>query len=262
MEVAIVCKPSSQNVKRKVEEFLESKNIKFKSFDTPTNELENFDFIISVGGDGTILKILQEIKNCPPIFGINTGRIGLLTHVSPSEFKTYLERILSGEFEIEECMRLECKISNSSGEVLIRAVNEIAILTSLPAKLIEFSIFIDNVPIDTLRGDGLLISTPIGSTAYALSAGGPIVDPELSSFIIVPIAPFKLKWKPWVINPNRTIKVILHPDKSAFVVADGQKLIKVEPKTEISVFKSKYPAKFFKIKRRLEKIAKNIEEIK
>jgi len=266
MKAAVIYKPSSADIKNEIEQILKEKGVIFKTFDVPTKEIEKFDFIISIGGDGTILRILQEIKHCPPLLGINTGRIGLLTQIYPHEFRNALEKIVRGEIEVEEFMRLNCKISKEyeSGKETetLRAINEIAILTALPAKLIEVSIFVDDTLIDTLRSDGLLISTPLGSTAYALSAGGPIIDPSLDSFLIIPIAPFKLRWKPWVIGPEKKVKVLLHPDKKALVVADGQKVIKINPGTTVFISKSKHPVRFFKINKRFEKIVRKLEELK
>ncbi len=262
MKAAVIFKPKSQEIKSEIEKKLLEKKIEYKIFENPAKEMEKFDFIISVGGDGTILRILQEIDDCPPILGVNTGRIGLLTQISPQDFGKTLDKILNNELEIEEFMRLDCKIVKETEKDILRATNEIAVLTALPAKLIELSIFVDGMLVDSLRGDGLLVSTPLGSTAYALSAGGPIIDPSLDSFLIVPVAPFKLRWKPWVINPKRKIKIILHPDKNALVVADGQKVVKIEPNTELLIWKSNYPIRFFKIGERFERIARKIEEIK
>jgi NAD+ kinase len=259
MKAAIVYKQTSQDVAKEAKEFLEEKGVLVEIFHQPSRELENYDFIVSVGGDGTILSILQTIHRCPPIFGINTGKIGLLTHSKPENFKEGLARVVEGKVGVEEFMRIEAYINDESK---LLAMNEIAILSAIPARLVGMSVSVDGVEIESLRGDGMLFSTPIGSTAYALSSGGPVIDPYLFSILIVPVAPFKLGWKPWVVNANRTTEVRLHPKKRALAIADGQKVIEVSPDDRIRIIKSKYPAVFFKSPvMRLKKIAERLKTI-
>jgi len=248
---AIVYKPDSEKLAYEVKEFLNSKGY---GTDVLKNfvGLESYDFVVVVGGDGTILKTLQFVKDCPPIFAINTGRVGLLTHCEPHEYRSLLIESLES-FEFEEFMRLKCVVDGME----ILALNEFAVLCSIPAKLVEMRVYVDEVMVDSLRCDGILISTPLGSTAYALSTGGPIIDPYLSSVLIVPIAPFKLGWKPWVVREERKIRLSF--DKRVFVIADGQKRVEVEG--EVKVSKSEFPARFFKIRNRLEKLVKKLRRI-
>lgn len=248
MRGAIVHKPDSRALAVEVREFLRSNGFDVR---ISNRRLESYDFIVVVGGDGTILRVLQMLRECPPIFAINTGRIGLLTHCEPEDYKEYLLRSLN-EFDVEEFVRLKC------GDELT-ALNEIAILCSAPAKLVEMRIYVDDVLIDVLRCDGVLISTPIGSTAYALSIGGPIVDTYLSSILIVPVAPFKLGWRPWVVRDDRVIRVEF--DRRVFVVADGQKTLRLNP-GEVTIRKYEHPARFFKFEKRIEKIVKRLKDIK
>ncbi|MEM0350938.1 MAG: NAD(+)/NADH kinase, partial [Archaeoglobaceae archaeon] len=121
MRCAVVYR--STEILEKVLDFLKSHGISFELFPTPSSELENFDFIISIGGDGTILSILQEVKKCPPIFGINTGKVGILTHSRPENFEVELRKAIK-KFETEEFTRLSC--SCDAGEFL--ALNEVALL--------------------------------------------------------------------------------------------------------------------------------------
>jgi NAD+ kinase len=124
-------------------------------------------------------------------------------------------------------------------------------------------VFVDGVEIEDIRADGMLFSTPLGSTAYALSTGGPIVDPYLPSILITPIAPFKLGWKPWVVNKDSVISVELHPERSALAISDGQKMRKILPGDEIEIKESKYPAVFFKTReKRIWKIAEKLKKIR
>jgi len=258
-KVGVVYKYDSLGLARKVSAFLEERGIEVEQFHLPSTELEKYDFIVSVGGDGTILQILQDIERCPPIFGINKGRVGILTHAEPENFKERLEVILTGEVRVEKFMRLDCIVNDSR---IHTALNEIAILTSEPARLIGMRVFVNDVEIEDMRADGMLFSTPIGSTAYALSTGGPIVDPYLPSILIIPIAPFKLGWKPWIVRRDSSIRVELHPERKALAVADGQKMKEVFPGDRIEVVESKYPAVFFESPvNRIARIADRLKKI-
>ena len=258
-KVGVVYKYDALGLAREVSAFLEEKGIEVEQFHLPSSELEKYDFIVSVGGDGTILQILQDLEECPPIFGINRGRIGILTHAEPENFRERLERVLEGKVKTEKFMRLDCLVNNSR---IHTALNEIAILTSEPARLIGMKVFVDGIEIENMRADGMLFSTPIGSTAYALSTGGPIVDPYLPSILITPIAPFKLGWKPWIVNRRSKIGVELHPERKALAVADGQKTKEVFPGDKIEIVESKCPAIFFKSPvNRIARIADRLKRI-
>jgi NAD+ kinase len=250
MKAAVVYR--DEKILNEVREFLTERNIESAYYSKPERELEDFDFIISIGGDGTILRILQKLRKCPPIFGINTGRVGLLTHSTPSNFREKLNNALE-KFEIEKFMRLSCL--TDGGEFL--ALNEIAVFNREVAKLVSISVKVDGVPLENLRCDGILVSTQIGSTGYALSAGGPLVDPYLESIIVIPVAPFKIGWRPWIFNSSRS--VVLEIEGESVVIADGQKNLEIDGK--ITIKKSDYPAIFFKKENRIKEISEKIKTI-
>ncbi|MBO8179417.1 MAG: NAD(+)/NADH kinase [Archaeoglobus sp.] len=245
MKAAIVYK--TDEILSRVERVLENLNISFGSFSSPSEELENYDFIVSIGGDGTILRILQKIRTCPPIFGINTGRIGLLTHSTPENFEEILKKAVK-DFEIEEFPRIECEN--------LLALNEFAILSKQPGKLMDVTIKLDGAEIDRLRCDGIVVATQIGSTGYAFSAGGPVVDPYIDCMIIVPIAPFRFGWKPFVIDMNRKVEISV---ESALLIADGQKSVEVSGDVEIR--RSEHPAVFFKKEFRVSEMFRRVKFI-
>lgn len=232
MKCAVVYKTPELN--ERVQKFLSEKGISVKLFSKPSNELEHFDFIISIGGDGTILSILQEIKKCPPIFGINIGKIGILTHARPEDFETHLEEAIEN-FEVEEFTRIKCECDKG----IFLALNEVAFVAKERAKLMRVILKVDGEEIDALRCDGVIASTQIGSTAYAFSLGGPVVDPYLDSIIIIPIAPFRFGWKPVVIRGDRVVEF---ESKNALAVIDGKKFVETD---RITVEKSNFPAVFF-----------------
>ncbi|NYT01063.1 MAG: NAD(+) kinase [Methanocellales archaeon] len=209
---------------------------------TPIDKM-HVDLIITVGGDGTILRAIQLLSKPTPILGINVGEVGFLVEVAPEKADTVIHEVLE-EFEVERRTRLDISVN---GEKLPPATNEAAIITSRPAKILQFQILIDENELDTIRADGLILATPTGSTAYSMSAGGPIVDPKVDAFVIVPLAPFKLSARPWVVPANSEIIVkLLRLKKEATIVIDGQ-YSKVVQKGDIIKFtKAEEPALFVK----------------
>jgi len=135
-----------------------------------------------------------------------------------------------------------------NGERLPPAINEIALITASPAKMIEFEIIVDGSLMEDFRADGVIIATSTGSTAYAMSAGGPIVDPRVDAIVMVPMAPFKLSSRPWVIPGESMIEVKLKlPEKYALVVVDGQNMATISIKDTILISKADTPARFVKV---------------
>ncbi|WP_369424598.1 NAD(+)/NADH kinase, partial [Methanothrix sp.] len=136
------------------------------------------------------------------------------------------------------------------GERLPPATNEVALITSSPAKMLDFEIKVNGSPLERLRADGMIFATSTGSTAYAMSAGGPIVDPHLDAIVLVPVAPFKLSARPWVIRGDSVIEVDLKlPGKEALVVVDGQTMATVTHGDEIVMRRAERPARFVKASR-------------
>jgi NAD+ kinase len=183
-------------------------------------EKMDVDMIIAVGGDGTLLRTQNFINGKRiPIFGINMGTVGFLTEIEPENAFSAIEEVLAGNYFIEKRMQLRvCHYHE-----LPSALNEVVILTRKPAKMLHIEICVDDEIVEELRADGIIIATPSGSTAYAMSAGGPIVDPRVNAFIIVPICPFKLGARPFVVSNQSEIKVkLLRKGKKAMAVIDGQ----------------------------------------
>jgi NAD+ kinase len=178
------------------------------------------DIIITIGGDGTILRTQSLIgEKKIPIFGINMGTVGFLTEISFEEAFHALKEVLAGNYFIEERTRLEVWHEHD----LAPALNEVVIMTKKPAKILHIEVKVDDEIVDEVMADGIIIATPSGSTAYSMSAGGPIVDPQVDAFIIVPICPYKLGSRPTVVSGKSIIKVrLLREGKKAVAVIDGQ----------------------------------------
>jgi NAD+ kinase len=207
-------------------------------------ERQQVDFIVSVGGDGTILRTIHKMNNPIPILGINMGTLGFLVDVEPKDAVKTLELLITG-FAIDERSRLKVMLDEES---LPPAINEIALITASPAKMIEFEIIADGSRMEDFRADGVIIATSTGSTAYAMSAGGPIVDPRVDAIVMVPMAPFKLSSRPWVIPGDSIIEVKLKlPEKYALVVVDGQNMATISINDSIVISKADTPARFVKV---------------
>jgi NAD+ kinase len=196
------------------------------------------DLVVVVGGDGTILRSVQRMDHQIPLVGINWGEVGFLADLEPGKALDFLLN-LPEKFPVEQRMRVTL---SKDGERLGDALNEALIVTARPAKMLRFSIMIDGVVAEQFRADGLLISTPTGSTAYAMSAGGPIVDPRIQGIVLVPLAPYMLSSRPHVISSDRHIEIKLESAKPADLVIDGQRTIELGTESVIEVKKSPHPA--------------------
>jgi len=181
------------------------------------------DLFMTVGGDGTIL-MAQNVTE-KPVFGVNAGAIGFLAEVDPPQAVDAIDRIIGGQYRIEERDKLASWLDDTR---LPDATNEVTIQTSRIAKLIQIRIRVDDEHLDTLRGDGIIVSTPTGSTGYAMSVGGPLLHPSVKGIVLAPIAPFRLSARPWVIPEDSRVTVeVLERDSQgeglqAKVVVDGQ----------------------------------------
>jgi NAD+ kinase len=185
-------------------------------------ELEDMDvdMVIAIGGDGTILRTQSFISQKKiPLIGINMGTVGFLTEIDPENAFTAIEEVLAGNYFVERRNQLLVWHDHD----LPLALNEVVLMTRKPAKMLHIQISVDDEIMEELRADGLIIATPSGSTAYSMSAGGPIIDPKVKAFIIVPICPFKLGARPTVVSDESIIKVkLLREGKKAVAVIDGQ----------------------------------------
>ncbi len=203
------------------------------------------DFLICIGGDGTILRVLHSLKSPIPVLGINMGAIGFLAEVQPENAVSTLSGLLGG-FEMERRERLSVEVKGEM-EKMPYAMNEVVVITPKPGKMLHLAIFVDDDELERLRADGVIFATPTGSTAYAMSAGGPIVDPEVNAAIIVPIAPFKLSARPTVVDISREISLDLMGMKDAELVIDGQFYREIGKEDRISITRGE-PAFFVKIR--------------
>ncbi len=205
---------------------------------------ERCDLVIAVGGDGNILGAARALVPAGvPILGVNRGRLGFLADVSPSEIELRIGEVLSGNYVMEEHFLLEGEVSGQPG--VFSALNEVLIHTGRMPRMIEFDLLINGEYVYNQHSDGLIISTPTGSTAYALSAGGPIMHPSLNAVVLVPMFPHTLTSRPVVIPGDFEMKVIMgsHIDVTARVSFDSHMECELEPGGELLVRKKQQPLK-------------------
>lgn len=183
------------------------------------------DLVICVGGDGTLLHAARRFGFAGlPLIGVNLGRVGFLVDLTPGEIETRLGQVLAGEFVEERRMLLEVQMHTGQGSVEpITALNDVVLHKADPSRLLEFSTHIDGRGVTTHRADGIVVATPTGSTAYALSAGGPILHPGLAALALVPICPHTLSDRPLIIDAASSVVIEVGPDTGgAMVSCDGQ----------------------------------------
>ena len=198
------------------------------------------DVMICLGGDGTLLHALR--KGDGPVLGVNVGSLGFLMEVRPEDAKRALDLVLSGEYTIEERTKLQTAVN---GERLPDAANEVVVMTSVPSKIQSFEVYVDMKRVQKIRSDGIIISTPTGSTSYAMSAGGVIMDPRLKALQIVPVSPFKLSVRPLVIPEESTVALrIMDKRRGAVLVVDGNYRRNVRYRDDIILTRSKERGRF------------------
>ena len=167
------------------------------------------DLVIAVGGDGIILGAARTLAPFGiPLLGINRGRLGFLADVSPDEIELRVGEVLAGDYSIEEHFLLEGEVSVAGHEVP-SALNEVIIHSATMAKMIEFDLYVNDVFVYNQNSDGLIVSSPTGSTAYALSAGGPIMHPSLDAIVLIPMFPHSLNSRPLVVPGNSELKIVI-----------------------------------------------------
>jgi NAD+ kinase len=201
------------------------------------------DLAIVVGGDGTLLNSARTLVDFQvPILGVNLGRLGFLVDVSPTEFDAQLDQILAGNYREELRSLLHAQINRNASIITeATALNDVVIHKSNMARMIEVEAFLDGQFISAYRADGLIIATPTGSTAYALSCGGPIVHPSLEPMLLVPICPHTLTQRPLLLSAEGVVELHLSPSSSTeiLVTCDGQVSLEIQPNDRLMIRKKR-----------------------
>ncbi len=204
------------------------------------------DFIITIGGDGTILRTCVNLpKPEPPILGVNMGVRGFLTEVEPNDALAAVDRILKGEFKIEKCAKL---VASADGEVLPDALNDVVVSGGEPSKILYMQIYKDDQLVAKCEADGVIVSTQKGSTGYSLSAGGPVLDPEVDAIVVTPICSLTT-FRSLVFPANSKVTIESLRPKDMLVIVDGNYRQVVPAKNpSVTVVRSENVTSFIRFK--------------
>jgi NAD+ kinase len=211
-------------------------------------EVSNSDIIITLGGDGTILRVAKQAAFLGiPVLGINVGRLGFMAAIDVDELES-LNMLFSGNYTIEERMMLD--ITTEQSPDTFYALNDAVVSKSAISRIIDIKLESDGRLINNYRADGIIVSTPTGSTAYALSAGGPIIDPILDSISITPICPHSLVSRTILFSPSSVIGIStnIFDDRESYLTIDGQEAFKLRDKEIVTVKKSDTKASLIRLK--------------
>ncbi|MEF8848624.1 MAG: NAD(+)/NADH kinase [Candidatus Thermoplasmatota archaeon] len=222
-------------LEKRIADEIETKGYSFKEIN------EKSDIVITIGGDGTILRTLRYVEK--PIFAINSGGMGFLAEVESKYARSAIKQLMEGDYNVEERDKLKIMLD---GKRLPDAANEVTVQSSKVAKIMYLKVFIEDELIDKIGADGIIVSTPTGSTSYSLSVGGPLVDPKVKAMIIAPIAPFKLSARPWIVPHYKKVEIKVLPSTKddTKLVIDGHYTETVTPENEIIVTGSNKKARF------------------
>lgn len=252
MRICLISKLSPEALKtcKKIKEYLEEHAVEVVLEEETASALNakglkakkiTADFAIVLGGDGMILKAAAKLGNIP-LLGINFGTMGFLTEVSPENWKEALEKLLAGEYKIEERKKLEILVDQKK---VAEALNEAVVITEKPVKMLHLRLWLNTEKLGDIRADGVIVSTPTGSTAYSKSAGGPVVHREAEVIVITPICPFNSPFTSYVAPDNMEVKIeVVESKDRAIIVVDG---IEIQHADKMTVRLSDNRARFVRL---------------
>jgi NAD+ kinase len=207
------------------------------------------DLVVVLGGDGTILRAAERARQAAaPILGVNLGHVGFLAEAESEDAEAVVTAIVEGDWTVEERMALDIRVLVQSSEVhRTWALNEISVEKIAREHMIDLVVEIDGRPLSSWGCDGVVCSTPTGSTAYGFSAGGPVVWPEVSAILVVPLSAHALFARPLVVSPRSVVAFELQPSSHAVLSADGRRMLDVAGGSRIEVRRAQQPIKFARI---------------
>ncbi|WP_431158884.1 NAD kinase [Winogradskyella poriferorum] len=222
-------------------------NTEINSFKTLDN---SYDLLISIGGDGTILRAITYVKDLNiPIVGINTGRLGFLATIQTEEIEEALGQIFSGHYKISKRSLLSVSTipSNEDIEQTSFALNEVAISRKNTTSMITVETHLDDEYLTSYWADGLILSTPTGSTGYSLSCGGPVITPEAKNFVLTPIAPHNLSARPLVIPDKTKVEFKVDGREDQFLMSLDSRIITLDNSTKVTINKADFGIKMVEL---------------
>lgn len=218
----------------------------FDSYEMKNYDVSSAELLIVLGGDGTLLGVARDVstKYDIPIMGINIGNLGFLSSLDIKDLDKAIDKIKKKEFNIENRTMLCCNVDSDNINCVNTALNDIVITRGTLSRMIKINVFIDGKEYSSFKGDGLIIATPTGSTAYSFSAGGPFIYPNVDVITLTPICPHSKSMQPIVINSDSEIEIRVKSDSDeSYITFDGQKYFSIEDKTIIKIKKSETYAK-------------------
>lgn len=234
---------------RLIEKHFDLKN-NYKGFETFQSLDNSFDLLISIGGDGTILRAITYVSNLSiPIIGINTGRLGFLATIQTNQIESALESIFDGDYKISE-RSLLCIETNPVNKDLIQlnfALNEIAVSRKNTTSMITVNTHLNGEYLTSYWSDGLIVSSPTGSTGYSLSCGGPVISPAAKSFVITPIAPHNLSARPLVIPDDTEIQLKVDGREDFYLISLDSRIATLHNSTIVTIKKADFKIKMVEL---------------
>ena len=218
----------------------EARQFRKEEYGLPCVERVHIDMALSIGGDGTLIGVCRRFREQDiPVCGINLGTLGFLADIEPRELESRLGKILIGDYVVENRLLLSGYIADELGEKFLgNAINDVVISKGTSARMLRMEIFVNDTHLTNCKADGLIVSSPTGSTAYSLSAGGPILNPNIRALIIIPICPHTFQMRPLVVNEDDEVRIKVYANSEIIVMLDGQENFKVQPNYEVVVKKS------------------------
>lgn len=253
--VAIVARPGSTDILREgksIQAWLEQRGVISVLTSTDDQQLHkgiesgDFDLLIALGGDGTMLRAGHlAAPHGLPILGINLGKFGFLMQLSQNDWQQYLPRLLAGEYKLENRMMLKADLwRNDALLSSYQVINEVVVARGQVVRPIRIRTTVDGYPLAGYVADGLIASTPTGSTAYALAVGGPIMPPELRNILIVPVAPHLSMDRAVILPEGASVEICVTSEHEAVMSVDGHEPVLVHNNDRVVVYSSDFTVKF------------------
>jgi NAD+ kinase len=194
------------------------------------------DIALVLGGDGAILRAARQMgRKQVPVLGVNLGKLGFLADLTAEEVLACIPQVVAGQYRVTRHLMFECTTETSDGPRCFLGLNDVVVNTGPPFHMLDLELVIDGEPVTAFRGDGLIVSTPVGSTAHGLSAGGPILAQELRAFVVTPICPFSLANRTVVESADKEYTIVVRRATSAWLIVDGQDVIPLRQGSRVTI---------------------------
>ena len=224
-------------------------NSKTEYFYNHLETIKNADLVIAIGGDGTIIHIAKHAAVfSKPILGVNCGRVGFVANLEPTEL-SLLSKLFDKSYTVDDRMLLEVIVIHNEKTEVFYALNDVTVSKGSVSRMVELDVKLNEEFITSYRADGLILSTPTGSTAYALSAGGPVIEPHMKCILLTPICPHSLFARSVLFSDESEVKILPNErcNEEIFVTIDGMNTIKIDSQDSVVVRKSNLTADFIKL---------------